>query len=312
MKDTVSAVFAALLAASLGTAIYFFGWYRGTPAVSENHFLAKYNYYSTLACSMTSAGDALGNLVREFRLGSVSDLRLVLQQTGACIAGSTTLYLLRPGRFVPNDIDFYVKPLGFPLLLEYMINHDYKVSTTIRGPHMQLPTATTLGLQEHNYKFHANHIAVLLDMHHRSSPSLKINLVVSRAPHIVSTITKFHSTIVMNYLAWYGLVSLYPRWTMQNVGLINRRNLGFGIVEKYRGRGFALCSSMDVVEENHVCLLNAYCPQHPRSLHDTAHLFLPFGDISSSLSALEPDVPWVLNVLCVSFNFFPIFLYRNF
>ena len=155
------------------------------------------------------------------------DLQLILQQTGSYISGSAVLYLLHPGFFYPNDVDFYVNQNGFPRLLHYLIDHGYKLYTN-NGCTMQLlalpqsPESLVSDTYARSYNF-SESLLIVLYMHHQSSPSVKVNIIVSRETHPVAAIIKFHSTIVMNFFAWYGLVSLYPRWMMRNVGLINNK-----------------------------------------------------------------------------------------
>ena len=200
-----------------------------------------------------------------------------------------------------NDIDFYVKPQGFPKLLEYIIDHGYEVSISLNKPrsHSSL-TGCSVPLNTRSYTS-STHIGIILDMHHRSSKLKKINIIVSLDSHIVTTITNFHSTVVMNFVAWYRLVCLYPHWTMKNVGLVNREYINYQIFDKYQKRGFTLCASVKLIDGNrHRCYRNPYCPMKLRTLNDDTQLFLPFNNVHLSFNELEPNIPWMLNTACVS------------
>ena len=68
----------------------------------------------------------------------------------------------------------------------------------------------------------------------------KIDLIGTTEEHVLTTITQFHSTVVMNYIAFYGIICLYPEWMMWRNGLVNRRNMPYGILNKYRGCRFKI------------------------------------------------------------------------
>ena len=54
-----------------------------------------------------------------------------------------------------------------------------------------------------------------LDVHPVSASHVDI---VVLAKNGVEEVTKFHSTIDMNYITYYGMVSLCPSWTLRSVG----------------------------------------------------------------------------------------------
>ena len=61
-----------------------------------------------------------------------------------------------------------------------------------------------------------------LDVHPVSASHVDI---VVPAKNVVEEATKFHSTVVMNYITYYGVVSLYPSWTMSGVGAIVKKGM---------------------------------------------------------------------------------------
>jgi len=163
-------------------------------------------------------------LVQKFKLGNVNELRNILCISQAYISRSAALYLLHPDKFFPNNVDFYVRKKGFSILLKYIIDCGY----VFPKPNSSHTSTLTVSKSSHlSSKIGSNYnsvgrLAIVLEMHHHSSPSIKINIVLCCGSHLVTAISRFHSMIVMNYLAWYGLVSLYPHWTMDSVGVINR------------------------------------------------------------------------------------------
>jgi len=107
----------------------------------------------------------------------------------------------------------------------------------------------------------------------------------------VEHITKFHSKIVMNYMSWNSLVSLYSDWMLQKKGLITVDNLiSWPCIKKYENQGFVLLSdNKDVAGESspHSCEITAECLKTTRNLHDNECTFLPFKGHCQILAAYE-------------------------
>jgi hypothetical protein len=84
-------------------------------------------------------------------------------------------------------------------------------------------------------------------------------------------IVGFHSTIVMNFIAYYGVVSLYPELVRRRVGWLNsaepaiRRDHRW--IDKYVRRGFRIFGDSRLVGK-HICGITPSCSQSTRSLFD--------------------------------------------
>jgi hypothetical protein len=107
-----------------------------------------------------------------------------------------------------------------------------------------------------------------------------INIVVTEGRPI-QVIPLFHSTVVMNYIACHGLVMLYPKTTLRDIGMINSGGKLTeklqGCINKYRNRGFRLTRGYPgVVPKTHTCGVDKYCPQTVRHLQDSEILHIPF------------------------------------
>jgi hypothetical protein len=68
----------------------------------------------------------------------------------------------------------------------------------------------------------------------------RIDLIATTEPHVVHAITRFHSTCVMNYITYYGIVCLYLEWMMCGVGFMRNGKNDQQAIYKYCGRGFAM------------------------------------------------------------------------
>ena len=213
-----------------------------------------------------------------------NSLRAILASTGAVISGSTALAVLLGGEFIPQDLDIYVNAEKFNAMLAFLINHGYQVVTPRPG-------------YEHKKRY-ADAKNILTLQH--DGEGEKIDLIGTTDAHVLTTITRFHSTSVMNYIAFYGIVCLYPEWTMRKKGLVTRTNVSYKILDKYRGRGFKIAQTSAELEEyniNHKCGEHICCPRTRRNLQDGFSLFVPFGD-RATIHELEDnknmELQWTL------------------
>lgn len=167
-------------------------------------------------------------------------LRAIMTATGAVISGSTALAVLLGGEFVPQDLDIYVNAKGFIAMLGFLTDHGYQV--VMPQPHYA-----------HRKDYHSKNILTLK----RDGEEQKIDLIRTEV-HILTAITRFHSTVVMNYIAFYGIVCLYPEWTMRRSGLVTvtgRNTMAYEILDKYQRRGFKMAYTLAELAKdiNHDC-----------------------------------------------------------
>jgi hypothetical protein len=216
-------------------------------------------------------------------------LRAIMVATGAVISGSTALAVLLRGEFVPQDLDIYVNAKGFTAMLVFLTNHGYQVVKPL--PHYAAHKKTYLDSKN----------ITILTLKRNGEGGKKIDLIGTTEAHVLTTITQFHLTSVMNYIAYYGIVCLYPEWTMRRNGLVTRRNVSYKILDKYRGRGFKIAYTSAELEKydiNHNCGEHICCPKTKRYLQDGLSLFIPFDDMATDIRELEDDedmsLQWML------------------
>jgi hypothetical protein len=203
-----------------------------------------------------------------------SALQPIMVATGAVISGSTALAILLRGEFLPQDLDIYVNAKGFAAMLAFLMNHGYQVM--MPQPHYV-----------HNKKYPDSKNVWTLK---RDGEGEKIDLIISTEAHVLSTITQFHSTSVMNYVAFYGIICLYPEWTLRRSGLVARANVPYEIFDKYRGRGFKMAyttTELAKYNANHSCGKHICCPRIRRDLLDGLSLFVPFDNRATDIRELE-------------------------
>ena len=151
-------------------------------------------------------------------------LQATMVATRVVISGSTALAVLLGGEFVPQDLDIYVNAKGFPAMLEFLLNHGYQV-------------VRPQPCYAHKNKYADSKNILTLK---RDSEGEKIDLIRTTEVIVLATIPQFHSMAVMNYIASYGIVCLYPEWTMQRNGLVTRGNVLYTILNKYQGHRFKM------------------------------------------------------------------------
>jgi hypothetical protein len=139
-------------------------------------------------------------------------------------------------------------------------------------------------------------------------PILKksINVDTGLDNHVVKLVTVFHLTLVMNYIAWFGLVVLYPDWTLNMRSLIvTDTPASQKCLSKYIERRYTLNHNMFELThplEEHICEGNPYCPTSTRSLYDGHCLVEPFEPDGFEFIACERDMTWSLPVSCAFEN----------
>jgi hypothetical protein len=200
-----------------------------------------------------------------------------MKESGVIISGSFALSIIHPGQFTPNDIDFYVTSFGFATVLLFVQSVGY----------------TIIPSKDSGRKYGTNLIVV--ELKHSLSQKC-INIITGLEGHAVRFITRFHSTLVMNYISWFGLVSLYPEWTLNKAGLIvTNTKANLKNFQKYKNRGYKLYNDLDSLG-NHSDL---YCPQRDHHLNDDRYLLQTFGPREHEyLLKYENPLCWNLEILC--------------
>lgn len=210
-----------------------------------------------------------------FHFANVSSVRNTMAQSGAIISGSAALVILQPQQ-EPNDIDFYVPPRGLAQLLKFVLDHGYELTVPVpgRGGEGGYPRK------------------IVLKLVHPITAS-RVDIVVP-TKNVVEEVTEFHSTVVMNYITSYGLVSLYPSWTMSGVGAISKKGaVASGCIQKYHNRGYTIVNDPSVLpmggEGQYLGL------QAKRSTFDDETLFIPFDDVAPNLPTFDArEIRWTL------------------
>ena len=227
----------------------------------------------------TEMHKALAQIVDRFKL-DWRVLRGVMLTTGAVISGSAALAVLQPGEFVPQDLDIYVTSKNFATVVVFLKEQGYNV---------QIPTTDV-----HTSAYPKPNVILT----HKNQTGDKIDLIATTERHVVHAITQFHSTCVMNYIAYYGIVCLYPQWTMRKTGLVRTEWADQQAINKYRGRGFAMVyapAELPKYERTHACGTHRGCVKARRELHDDLTLFVPFEDEEFNIHTEERmRVGWVL------------------
>jgi len=235
---------------------------------------------------MLSLDEKFGQTIFPFHFTSTSLLRAKMRETRAILSGSAVLAMLHPDLFQPNDLDFYIPPHGFPSFLLFVEDHGYRIDGNLSS--------------DGHYDQQRLRLVVTKLVHQVSHKTINV-ITTTYHWHVIYCVVSFHSTLVMNYVAWYGIVSLYPEWTMNKAGLIIRDTPITGLCfKKYSDRGFLLRQDVNDLAHlttDHICRKHPWCPLTERSLRDGC-FFESFENCSKDLVDLEPFFTWILPLDC--------------
>ncbi|KAH6910072.1 hypothetical protein BKA70DRAFT_1100657 [Coprinopsis sp. MPI-PUGE-AT-0042] len=236
------------------------------------------------------------DLLTEFDLDPPSTLT-ILQDVHGYISGSGVLHIINPGPWKPNDIDIYVPSQGASKLKAFLLRVRRRFSF-FKGINLEIRrrrgrTYTKIPGLSKIWYFQS------------LSTNRVINVMVTSTKSALPPIVAFHSTPVMNFIAYFGLVSLYGRMTSERIGWVNldgppsTRDRKW--IAKYEERGYQLLanSAMHYNTDSHQCGVHLHCVQSERSLHNSGVRVATFakhqGEKKSNLlRSLEPVLVWRL------------------
>ncbi|KAF5373471.1 hypothetical protein D9615_009486 [Tricholomella constricta] len=256
---------------------------------------------------------------------NVNGFRNLLLKTRAVISGSTALhFILRETHWNPGDFDIYAPfGTGYTIVHWLMDNEGYRIVSDGSKSFLFHPHSVPVPAENHNCDW----ITDLGDFPaaHRSSRSPRmryestdsdiyrvyklcstndtfIDVVESSKPSFLPPITKFHSTLVMNYITPDCVVVLYPKLTFKREGILQfrdentlesydnpnhqpmARTVARGTkqdyVDKYKSRGYTLFSRPADLQRP----CGAACPAIVRTVSTQADqwaLHIQIEDLSS-------------------------------
>ncbi|KAF6742748.1 hypothetical protein DFP72DRAFT_1081514 [Ephemerocybe angulata] len=224
------------------------------------------------------------------------DFMYMLKFSQSVVSGSSVLVSMFPGTFTPGDIDVYVSDVFKTSVLGFLFKNGYSrvklvypwIQRAVPGsfttfyppsghppfpptaplapaaphlpPHLSPPSTAPLN------KGTTEEIIEVYELNNDAGQ--KVNVIVSVGKAVLP-ILRFHSTSVMHYISYHGVVVLH-RLTLARIGI---KNLPSDSVSsrtkqcyaKYEQRGFRI---LDRTEDVHVCEVDSDCLQTARSLFD--------------------------------------------
>ncbi|KZO91684.1 hypothetical protein CALVIDRAFT_541587 [Calocera viscosa TUFC12733] len=147
----------------------------------------------------------------------------------AVVGGSTTLSIMRPGKWCPNDLDIVVSPRYAHGIIVFLLDHGFKEITRTM----------------HKDSLYPQHIEgrIYFDYHCYMNGNKKIDLCVVRHEAVTPAnyVMTYHSTAVMNFFDGRAIFCLFPNETFNGTFLRNRftptGNANRGIT-KIQSRGY--------------------------------------------------------------------------
>ncbi|KAJ3573005.1 hypothetical protein NP233_g2707 [Leucocoprinus birnbaumii] len=178
----------------------------------------------------------------------------MMRDTGSVISGSSTLILISDAWFVPGDIDIYVPANCEDTVLAHLKAEGYRVVNDRR-------------IKQHHYSQQALCRALRLSREIVETPPV-VNVLIVRHSDAMSPILNFDFSFVMNAITGHGVISLFPRMTLDKRGIINQDgHTSNQRIAKYLSRGFKFQTLSPPFNINSAII--------PRSIKDRYSMFVP-------------------------------------
>ncbi|KAG2008879.1 hypothetical protein CC2G_014263 [Coprinopsis cinerea AmutBmut pab1-1] len=207
----------------------------------------------------------------------------LMQRHEVIISGSCALTVVLDSDFKNNDIDMYVK-----------VDHAGAfVDALLRATRYERARTSQ---DNKEYKSERNGIVKSYPLVHRITGKILHIMETSVCP--ISTVFAFHNTVLMNFIAYWGVVCAYGSLTCRRIGLFNSttfnegsdkkltramedsrvkyKERGIKMIWNYRGREDVRRSWADI--RNHVCGQWQYCPETSRGINDAGVACLVFPE----------------------------------
>ncbi|KAH6891944.1 hypothetical protein BKA70DRAFT_1119350 [Coprinopsis sp. MPI-PUGE-AT-0042] len=219
----------------------------------------------------------------------------LLRDLGGYISGSAALASI-PGHnsFTPNDLDLYFPKEAAEDVLDFFLSTRRGSFTFERGVGLcDKPSGTSIPGVSRIWWLTV------------AQTTKNINIILTSTRSALAPILGFHSTIVMNVICYFGVISLYAKPTRYGIGWINldhrpsARDVRW--LNKYRERDYRLFqdSRMQGIFGRHVCGAHVCCAHTIRCLQDDGVQVYTLPayrgcDSSELLSGLEHHFRWRL------------------
>ncbi|KAJ3529885.1 hypothetical protein NM688_g7790 [Phlebia brevispora] len=190
-------------------------------------------------------------------LSNVHDFMPILRSLGAVISGSFALnYVLGTSSCDESDLDIYVPFDQFQAMVAYLADVEGYMEDDgeaerrrVLGQEQErLHDEAMLQLAHHNphYTFIPVETGILRVASLRKA-TRKIDVIQSKSASALYAITRFWSTLQMNYLSASGYCVAYPQTTFRRIGVVsphvmrdnaNPRSFVLQLIHKYEARGY--------------------------------------------------------------------------
>ncbi|KAG2020176.1 hypothetical protein CC2G_005544 [Coprinopsis cinerea AmutBmut pab1-1] len=257
-------------------------------------------------------------LIDSFSLDPQSTL-LLLRNASAYISGSAVLAVIDPGMFEPGDLDIYVPMAHAHEVWVYLwqrrnrgwgqlIDDDDFVRAGLPIPddeYCGIPGIAAIWYFKHANTGKVINVIVTRTRQVKSYPVRNLFLHIYPYSSALPAIIRFHSTVVMNVISYFGVVALYGSLTRARVGFTTKEGRLSGrdlrCLEKYRERGYVIYrdSRLEGFVGTHLCGSDGRCSQTYRSLHDDEVFVAPFASYmpqrkTDLLQSMEDVLLWRL------------------
>ncbi|KAH6911259.1 hypothetical protein BKA70DRAFT_1099874 [Coprinopsis sp. MPI-PUGE-AT-0042] len=221
--------------------------------------------------------------------------------------------------FEPGDVDFYIQEKESGGFKDFLLESgerklwkevDFRQPGSPTAEEHEYTTGDALPLGETEQTGPAtksSKLRIAKLWYFRDGDGNQVNVIVTASRCALVPIVAFHSTPVMNFIAYFGIVSLYGSLTEMGMGWVNRdltsRPLSQedleGWMRKYADRGYTIYEGSNIPgpHKGHRCRLDEECTLTVRHLFDNGVRVTKFpkfrGELDLTLlKTLEPVFVW--------------------
>ncbi|KAF7792441.1 hypothetical protein EIP86_003478 [Pleurotus ostreatoroseus] len=236
------------------------------------------------------------------------------------VTGSTALaYLLGERDWKPRDLDVAVSYDGFQGLKQHLVAVEgYEIDALAEVRRRVARNKAKLSRRaawlhlivgEPNHPYDVTINSGIADVVTLRKDDKSIDLIRNASQCPTFVISRFWSTLQMNWFSATGFCTAYPSLTFKGVGVLNPAAVGDvtspiptirAVIDKYKARGFTFHSSFEAYNPL-LCVQghdNALCPKVNRSFEDKFSMGGTFGTIDTPGRIDVRNKPTVGRTLC--------------
>ncbi|KAI0801954.1 hypothetical protein BC629DRAFT_156478 [Irpex lacteus] len=188
------------------------------------------------------------------------EFRSLQARTATLVSGSSALQFFNRLAYSDSDLDLYTYRIHGLEVGNWLLQNGYTFQPQNSQPTefnvAYRATNSTNGTGSLGDKYDLKGVAGVFTFVKTSpvNPFKKLQVQVVVATYTpMEVILNFHSTVVLNVIAWDRAYSLYPRATFEDRRALYMRSIlspSGGVIQKYQARGWKFCFSLNQLQQD--------------------------------------------------------------